>query len=192
MENIEYNLFQINLNFQNELYTDLFKFKNNKTLRETLKSSRYQSFENEVLDKYSQHLDKKLGEFLFMLKSNNDEFYKKFLNKYGDLEYSTFFIANQDQYTLKGVYFYYVDNELKYIGRCRDNMQKRINSGYGSISPKNCYLDGQSTNCKVNSYVTKHKEKIILKILPLDDIKEIEEIEKVLISKYRPILNTRN
>ena len=127
-----------------------------------------------------------------MLKQHNDIFYKKFLNTYGDLEYSKFWLKDTKQHDLKGVYFYYVDNELKYIGRCRDSMQKRVNNGYGNISPKNCYIDGQSTNCKVNALVTKYRESVQLKIYPMDDNIKIEELEIKLINKFIPEWNSKN
>lgn len=48
-------------------------------------------------------------------------------------------------------------------------MKKRVNNGYGKISPQNYFKDGQSTNFKVNSFVTKYKDNIELKILVLED-----------------------
>lgn len=78
-----------------------------------------------------------------------------------------------------------------YIGRCRDSMQKRVNSGYGNISPKNCFKDGQSTNCKVNALVTKHRKDIVLKIFVMEDVKEIEELESRLILECELVWNGR-
>jgi len=191
MNNIEYQLIEIPLVIESKIYTDVFKDKNNATLKETIESSRYKSLQNIVLQNYLQELDTKLGDFLMRLKNNNDNFYKEFLNKYGDLEYSTFYLANQDQHNLKGVYFYYLNDELKYIGRCRDNMKKRVNNGYGKISPKKCFIDGQSTNCKVNSLITKNRDNIVLKMFVMDDVKEIEELESRLILECEPVWNSR-
>jgi hypothetical protein len=33
------------------------------------------------------------------------------------------------------------------------NFAQRFNQGYGIIAPKNCYIGGQSTNCKINSMI---------------------------------------
>jgi len=191
MDNIERSLIDISLHFENQIYTDVFKDKNNKTLKETIETSTYRSLVKIVSQNYFQELDTSLGDFLLKLKNNGDEFYKEFLNKYGDLEYSIFLLENKEQYHLKGVYFYYLNSELKYIGRCRDSMQKRVNSGYGKISPKNCFKDGQSTNCKVNALVTQNREAIMLKIYPMDDVKEIEELESRLIDELMPEWNGR-
>ena len=191
MNKITQNLRTISLVFENEIYTNVFQAKNNKSLQETLQSSKYQKFKRYVEENYSTYLSMMLGDFLYKLKNNNDMFYKKFLNKYGDLQYSRFMLSNRSEYKLKGVYFYYVNDELKYIGRCRDSMQKRVNNGYGNISPKSCYIDGQATNCKVNALVTQNKESVKLKIYPMDDVKEIEKLESQFIEELMPVWNGR-
>ena len=189
MNEIQKKLIEIPLEFESQIYTNVFKDKNNATVKETIDSPRYKSLQKTVLQNYPQEINTRLGDFLMKLKNNNDDFYKEFLNKYGDLEYSTFYLANKDQYNLKGVYFYYLNDELKYIGRCRDNMKKRVNNGYGKISPKKCFIDGQSTNCKVNSLLTKNKSNIVLKLISLDDIVEIEKLESRLILENKPEWN---
>jgi hypothetical protein len=52
-----------------------------------------------------------------------------------------------------GVYAVMVSDRIVYIGECM-NLSVRWGLGqYGSIQPKNCYVGGQSTNCKINSRV---------------------------------------
>ncbi len=70
-------------------------------------------------------------------------------------------------------------------------MQKRVNSGYGKISPKNCFKDGQSTNCKVNSHIASSIGNIELKILVMDDDEEIDKLESELICECDPVWNSR-
>jgi hypothetical protein len=53
---------------------------------------------------------------------------------------------------LIGVYALVVDGLVCYIGECED-LGKRFNTGYGNISPRNCYQGGQPTNCKINHRV---------------------------------------
>ena len=93
------------------------------------------------------------------------------------------------KFDLKGVYFYLLGDEIKYVGRCKDSMKQRVNSGYGKISPKNCFKDGQSTNCKVNACILIFKKDIELKILVLENDKEIEKIEIEMIEKFNPTWN---
>lgn len=52
-----------------------------------------------------------------------------------------------------GVYAVTVSDRIMYIGEC-ENLAVRWGLGqYGSIQPKNCYVGGQSTNCKINNRV---------------------------------------
>ena len=72
------------------------------------------------------------------------------LNKYGKGTFCRFSVPSN--YPVSGVYALYVDDELKYIGECVD-VSSRFNIGYGLISPRNCYLYGQETNCRINKKI---------------------------------------
>lgn len=89
----------------------------------------------------------------------------------------------------KGVYAYRAGEEIKYFGRCRDSMRKRINQGYGKIHPKNCYIDGQATNCHLNAEVTAHSGEISLWLHPMNDDEQIMTVERQLIRTHRPPWN---
>lgn len=179
----------IELSFKESDLSNIFRNKSNKTLQETILTNKYKHLKLEIEENYKTFLDLPIGEFLYQLKSSNNTFYLKFLNPYGDLTYSNFCLKNKEDYDLKGVYFYYVKDELKYIGRCKDSMKKRINAGYGKISAKNCFKDGQSTNCKINNLVTQYTDDVVLKILVLENEKEIEKMEVELINKHKPKWN---
>ncbi len=60
-------LVAIPLVFKETKYKDTFKDKNNKTLKETLESKRYNSLKNETIENYSKYLDTPLGQFLLIL-----------------------------------------------------------------------------------------------------------------------------
>lgn len=51
-----------------------------------------------------------------------------------------------------GVYALVVDRCIHSIGACED-LGRLVNTGYGSISPANCFKGGQPTNCKLNQRV---------------------------------------
>ena len=81
-----------------------------------------------------------------------------------------------DAEDVPGVYLWIVDGEIIYIGETK-NLRKRFNTGYGNISPRNCYLGGQSTNCKMNKVVLEYFEagkQIKLYFLKTDDYKRVE------------------
>lgn len=146
----------IPLVFKNKNMENIFSGKNNKTLGETLENGKYKKLVKLFGEKYKQYYNKKLGDFLRELKDSGDGNFLKFLNKYGDEKFCEFLI--DENLSSKGIYCYIVDDEIKYIGRCNDNFKKRINQGYGKIYPKNCFIDGQATNCHLNSLINSEKE----------------------------------
>jgi hypothetical protein len=72
------------------------------------------------------------------------------LHQYGHGTFCAFRIAVPAG--LVGVYALVVDGSVRYLGECAD-LGTRFNGGYGTISPRNCYVGGQSTNCKINRRV---------------------------------------
>lgn len=179
----------VGLRFEPGQFENVFAHKNNKTVAETLVHHRYRRLVDEVKQVYGQYLDWKLGEFLLHLKAQKDDFYLRFLNKYGDQKYSRFYIEDESYWPKKGLYSYAVKGELRYIGRCRDSFKKRINQGYGKIHPKNCYLDGQATNCHLNALLTDQADRVTFWTYPLEDNRLIETVERELIGHYNPLWN---
>ena len=95
-----------------------------------------------------------IGDVLLRMKNSGDDRYASVLNKYGDSTFSGFKIEQGFARGFKGLYAYTLDDELKYIGRCRDDFLKRVNNGYGKINPYKCYRNGQATNCHINSLIS--------------------------------------
>ncbi len=183
------DLMPVSLQFEGGLRSNVFGAKNNKTLRETLEHARYSKLRLEAASRFEHELDSPLGQFMLSLKDSGDSFYLQFLNPYGDLAYCTFRISDSRFLGLKGIYAYTVGVELAYIGRCRDTMNQRVNQGYGRIHPKNCFLDGQATNCHLNAEIAKVKESVRLWMHPMDSVPDIEREERHLLRTYRPPWN---
>jgi hypothetical protein len=55
--------------------------------------------------------------------------------------------------SVAGVYILTEDDSPVYVGICEHLANRWGLMGYGSISPINCFVGGQSTNCKINSRV---------------------------------------
>lgn len=72
------------------------------------------------------------------------------IHKYGRGPFCKFKIPGY--FRSAGVYAIATPEKIKYVGRCV-NLAARYNSGYGQISPRNCFSGGQETNCRVNSLV---------------------------------------
>lgn len=84
------------------------------------------------------------------------------------------------------------DGEPLYVGECQ-NLESRWNDGYGRISPRNCYLGGQETNCRINSLIhqgTKVGGKFDLWFYPVNGGKRAREaVESELIAALKPLWN---
>lgn len=72
------------------------------------------------------------------------------LHAYGQGPFCRFYIGSKIR--AAGLYVVTVNEEPLYVGECA-NLHKRWASGYGSISPRNCFTGGQQTNCRVNNLV---------------------------------------
>lgn len=95
------------------------------------------------------------------------------LSKYGEGGFCTFTIDTDPG---SGVYLWVVDNEVIYIGETI-NLKSRFNQGYGQIHPRNCYVGGQLTNCKMNKVVLEYAlegKEIMLYFYPTKQYKEVE------------------
>lgn len=95
---------------------------------------------------------------------------------YGDKEFCRFKLQNANE--VAGVYAWFIQGETKpiYIGETV-NFKKRFNTGYGIISPRNCFYGGQKTNCKMNNVVLEkyaNNEKIDIYFLETKDYKAVE------------------
>lgn len=169
--------------------TDLFGQKNNKTLRQTILQPRYALLTSYVLAAYPDSLERKLGDFLLELKCANDQFYRRFLNRYGDEAYCEFRLRDSSLGRLKGLYCFTVAGTLKYVGKSTDTFERRINQGYGRIYPKNCYRDGQATNCHLNTLIASCVRHVALFVHPMADNYDIDATEAALIAKEKPDWN---
>ncbi len=180
---------QIPIEFHQHGIVNLFAQKNNKSLSETLLSKRYASLSKEIQRRYPNSLNDKLGEFLYRLKLSGDKFYLRFLNEHGDNVFCDFSTGRTTLSNARGVYCFRVGETIKYFGRSHDPFEKRLNQGYGHISPKNCYRDGQSTNCHINSMIAQNHADVFYYVFPLDNDPMIDKLEKLLINSYKPEWN---
>lgn len=114
----------------------------------------------------------------------------KTLHRYGSGNFCKFSVSKQYK-NLAGLYILVVEDEIVYIGKCV-NLSSRFNTGYGNISPRNCFIGGQSTNCKINKNILfsikKGKDG---KLSFLENNSNQSEIEKELIQKLQPKWNSQ-
>jgi len=96
------------------------------------------------------------------------------LNKYGNGPYCKFKIPRN--ITVSGVYALTVEGTVKYIGEC-EKLSQRYNMGYGNISPRNCFVGGQETNCRINNLILHEinkRGKLLLWFYETENYKAVE------------------
>ena len=109
------------------------------------------------------------------------------LHRYGQGPFCKFKI--QVSNGLAGVYVINVMGNIKYVGEC-ENLKQRFNNQYGNISPRNCFVRGQVTNCKINNLIlreTQNGHQVDLWFLETPDRKRIE---KELLLRIKPDWNS--
>ena len=90
-----------------------------------------------------------------------------------------------------GVYLWVVNGEIIYIGEAKD-LRSRFNSGYGNISPRNCFQGGQSTNVKMNRVALSYfKDRQTIEIYVFKIAKH-KEIEQYLLKRIKTPYNIQN
>ena len=177
------------LTFLGHGMTDVFGQKNNKTVEQTLAHRRYAKLSDAIGRQFPDSMREPLGDFLSKLKRAGNSTYKRFLNPYGDGVYCRFRMERGPLSLKKGLYLYCIGDRLVYLGRSIDPFEKRINQGYGAIHPKNCFLDGQATNCHLNALIAENVSAVSLFVLSLSDDLEIERLERQLIQMLQPQWN---
>ncbi|WP_217652918.1 GIY-YIG nuclease family protein [Flavisolibacter ginsengisoli] len=170
---------------------NVFAHYSRRTLEETYEKARkkptycYNSVLKKHGDKYSKFFKQPLGHFIKHLKEQGNLDYKLYLNKYGDEKYCSYCINSYLKD--KGLYCYYSEGQVKYVGRCKTSFKSRINGDYGSITSYNCLLDGQATNCHLNSIINSTASEIFLGIHEMSEksSEEIEQLERTILSNKR-------
>lgn len=99
------------------------------------------------------------------------------LNRYGGGPFCKFKIPKN--ITKPGVYAMATERSVQYIGEC-ENLSQRFNMGYGNISPRNCFVGGQETNCRLNHLILQEIQKGIRVALWFHQTNEFKKVEAEL------------
>lgn len=121
---------------------------------------------------------------------HNDSKYSEYQkNKFGERDYCSFKINYPKN--ISGVYLWVVDEKIIYIGET-DDLTNRFNAGYGKITPYNCNINGQTTNCKMNGVVLDlFRQNKIISLYFLKTT-EYKEVEKILLENITTEYNSKN
>lgn len=90
-----------------------------------------------------------------------------------------------------GVYVLTLDGVPVYAGKCESLAKRWGTAQYGAISPKNCFVGGQSTNCKINNRVLRHTQAGGSLELWFHRAIDTSTAERTLILELRPEWNSQ-
>lgn len=142
--------------------------------------------------KYIQELEPERNPMGKIMQFYPQESYRKKdstpLNKYGTGPFCRFSLHSKDYWGVSGVYAIIDNKELLYIGQT-ENFQQRFNTGYGIIEPRNCYVGGQNTNCKINAMVLQKNLKGEQVFLFFFKTFDYDRVEHELIEALHPPYN---
>ncbi len=111
------------------------------------------------------------------------------LHRYGIGPFCRFSISRSWR-GVSGVYALFNSSNLLYIGQCVD-LAQRFNTGYGIISPRNCYIGGQQTNCKINAMILREYLAGGKVYLFFHETNDFDRMEHELINRFQPPFNGR-
>lgn len=90
-----------------------------------------------------------------------------------------------------GVYVLVVEGRPLYVGKT-ENLEQRFNNGYGQIAPRNCYVGGQSTNCRINKLILGEAMDGRTVQLLFRKTSDIASLEGKLLRQLRPAWNIQS
>lgn len=93
----------------------------------------------------------------------------------------------------QGLYVLCLDGDPVYAGECVNLGKRWSSNGYGGISPRNCFVGGQPTNCRVNAAIldaTRKGSRIDLWFSQFGgNTQERQSVESKLIQSLKPPWN---
>jgi hypothetical protein len=128
-----------------------------KLLKDVLETPPYRHLRDEVIARYSHYLSLRVGLFLWERKEKHDPFYRAFLNPFGDERFGTLRMKDSDEAAKNGVFLVISGGEIIHGGCCHDSFGKLVSERFGRISSQDCYLDGDSIRCRINSLLAAKK-----------------------------------
>ena len=113
---------------------------------------------------------------------------QKRLNRHGAGPFCRFDV--NDLPDTSGIYAVTLNGKLAYVGIAVKSLKQRWGSqGYGRISPRNCYVGGQSTNCKINHAILRAVRQKQIVDLWIHEMEWPRTLERHLIRELDPPWN---
>ena len=155
-----------------------------RTLEQALKSPGFTDVKPLFVQDYRRYLPFRLGPVTEELRRKNDPMYRQLLNRYGDEDFSSFAMADEEQGQKKGILVVYLQGKLCHVAGCHAAFADLVDRSFGNITPDQCYRDGDETACRINSLVTAFRSTPVIWIHELSDDNAIDVTVPDLSSRF--------
>src|SRR5208337_3661294 len=171
------------LRFLRGVRHDLFSH-TERTLQDALEGPAFAEIKPLFVQDYLHYLPLRLGPVTEELRRKNDPLYRKLLNRFGDEDFSSFAMEDEEQAHRKGLIMVYVQGKLCYVAGCHAAFADLVDHSFGNITADRCYRDGDGTACRINSLVTAFRGTSVIWLHELSDDNAIDAAVSDLRGRY--------
>ncbi|MEN6396166.1 MAG: hypothetical protein ABFC78_06770 [Methanoregula sp.] len=163
----------VTLRFLRGVRHDLFN-QSQRIMQQVLESPAFDEVKPLFVNEYLRYLPLRLGAVTEELYKKNDPLYHKLLNRYGDEDFGSFAMQDEELARKKGVLIVYVQGKLCHVAGCHSSYADLVDRTFGNITADVCYCDGDETVCRINSLITAFKSTPVIWIHELSDDRAID------------------
>ncbi|MCX6688973.1 MAG: hypothetical protein NTZ39_04675 [Methanoregula sp.] len=176
----------VQLQFGRSIQVALFT-RSTRTLADIISLPVYSDIRPAIERAYAPYLPGMVGAFLAEQKKHGEQLYSAFLNPYGDEEYCTFRIDEDEYSCQKGVILILVKGKVGYVSSCYTTFGTFFNDELGRIIPDMCYRDGNETACRINSLICSSRDSVGVYVHAMTGDAAIDELSRDIESRYLPV-----
>jgi hypothetical protein len=173
----------VSLRFLRGVRHDLFTH-SERTVQQALDSPAFTEVKPLFVKEYLRYLPLRLGPVTEELQKKNDPLYRQLLNRYGDMDFSSFGMEDEEQAHKKGLLIVYVQGKLCHVAGCHTAFADLIDQSFGNITADQCYRDGDENACRINSLVTAFRSTPVIWLHELSDDSAIDTAVSDLRNRY--------
>jgi hypothetical protein len=171
------------LQFLKGLRHDLFT-QSKRTVKEALGQPAFSSLVQECGQDLSKYQDSRLGQVMADFRLRSNMVYRRFLNAYGEEDFSSFCLQDEETGHAQGILMVYAKGRICHIEGCHTGFSELIERRFGALMSDACYRDGDETACRINSIVTTCRPAPVIYIHAVSDETGIDAMVASLTARY--------
>ena len=173
----------VTLRFLRGVRHDLFS-QSQRIVQQVLEAPAFAKIKPLFVKEYLRYLPLRLGPVTEELRKKNDPLCHQLLNRYGDDDFGSFAMQDEEQAHKKGLLIVYVQGKLCHVAGCHSSYADLVDRIFGNITADLCYCDGDETACQINSLVTAFRSTPVIWLHELSDDTSIDAAVSDLRDRY--------